>query len=51
MKWIKSQSAFFIKNLFQRDYNAMTEDAQKIIDRVVLGVDVVLIGSILTYLM
>ncbi|MGK5093813.1 hypothetical protein WDW89_17600 [Deltaproteobacteria bacterium TL4] len=48
MKWLVPQSRFLIKTLFKRNYDTMSTQAQKVIETVVLGIDLASILLLLT---
>lgn len=50
MQWIAPQSRFLLKTLFKRNYDHLSADAQKAINWSVLGVDVVALYALLTFL-
>jgi hypothetical protein len=47
---IRPQSQFLMKTLFQRDYDTMTGKNQKLVDKIVLAVDILVVIALIWWL-
>ena len=47
---IRPQSKFFMKTLFQRDYDMMTVEKQKLVDKFVIALDIVIVLALFWWL-
>ena len=47
---IRPQSKFLLKTLFQRDYDMMTVENQKLVDKLVIALDIVIVIALFWWL-
>ena len=50
MKFIAPQSRFLLKTFLKRNYDVLTEQAQKATDWIVLGIDIAVVVGVLAAL-